>query len=407
MEHGTIKRDSYQIPEGLWSKVRNLLLIIGVLAWAATVIGAFADPKQFYFSYLTAFWYCTVITLGGVFWTFIQFVTGAAATTTVRRIMENIAAGLPYAIVLFIPVALGVHQLYTWADPVAAAHDPVFLFRGAYFHPTIFIARSIVLLVILSIFVIKVVQHATRIDTAGSIVGGLRESKLAEKWSAPGLIFLFLIATIFAWEWIMSLDAKAFSTIFGAYCLANGALACIGVVTLVGLYLRNNGVLENTINIEHYHDLGKWMFAVTVFWAYTAFAQYMLIWYANIPEETQYFYHRYQGTGIGSWYNVGMIQIFGHFLFPFVLLMGRTIKRRFASLGFAGIYLLVICYIDVYWMVMPMLHKQGVEIHWLDISTLLAVASFYGFLFWNRMKKYALVPVGDIRLVQSLAFKNQ
>jgi hypothetical protein len=129
----------------------------------------------------------------------------------------------------------------------------------------------------------------------------------------------------------------------------------------------------------------------------------MLIWYAKIPEETQYFFHRYQG----NWYDVGLILIYGHFLFPFVFLMGRAIKRKYAPLAFAGIYLLVICYIDVYWMVMPMIHKSGVVIHWLDFTTLVAVASVYGFLFWNRMKRHALVPVGDIRLVQALAFKNQ
>jgi hypothetical protein len=403
MEHEIAKRDSYQMPEGLWSKTRNLIAIIGIIAWALTLIGAFASPKQFYFSYLTAFWYCTVITLGGVFWMFIQFITGAAASATVRRIMENIAAGAPYAALLFVPVALGVHQLYTWADPVLAQQDPVFLDRGLYFNPTVFVIRSFILLAILCIFVLKVCQHGTRMDKTRSIVAGLAESKRAERWAAPGLVVLFLIATIFAWEWIMSLDAKAFSTIFGAYCLANGALGCIGVITLISLYLRRNRVLENTINIEHYHDLGKWMFCVVIFWAYTAFAQYMLIWYANIPEETQYFFHRYQGT----WYDVGLILIYGHFLFPFVFLIGRQVKRKFATLGFAAVYLLIICYIDVYWMVMPMLHKTGVVIHWLDLTTLLAVASVYGLVFWNRMKKHALVPVGDVRLIQSLAFKNQ
>lgn len=403
MEHGIEKQDSYQIPGDLWSRVRNWILIAGVVAWVLTLIGAFTDPKQFYFSYMTAFWYCTVITLGGVFWMFVQFVTGAATSTSSRRIVENIAAGLPYAAILFIPIVFGVHTLYTWADPKLASTDPTFLYRGTYFHPTVFVIRSFLLLGILSVFSVKVYQHAIRMDKAGSIPGGLRESKRAEKWAAPGLVFIFLISTTLAWEWIMSLDAKAFSTIFGAYCLANGALGCMAFITLVALYLRRNGVLENTINVEHYHDMGKWMFTVTIFWAYTAFAQYMLIWYAKIPEETQYFFHRYQG----SWYDVGLILIYAHFLFPFIFLMGRQLKRKFAALAFAGIYLLVICYIDVYWMVMPMLHKSGVVIHWLDFTTLVAVASVYGFLFWNRMKRHALVPVGDIRLIQALAFKNQ
>jgi hypothetical protein len=403
MEHGTTVKDSYQLPASVESKSRNIILLVGVIAWALTLFGAFSNPKQFYFSYLTGFWYCTVITMGGVFWMFVQYVTGAAASATVRRIMENIAAGVPAAALLFIPVALGIHELYTWADPAVVQKDPVLLDRGFYFHPTVWIVRAFVLMAILSVFVMKVYGHAIKMDKAGSIPAGLAESKRAERWAAPGIVVLFIVGTLFAWEWIMSLDARSFSTIFGAYCMANGGLACMGVIALIALYLRGNGVLTHTISIEHFHDLGKWMFAITVFWTYTAFAQYMLIWYANLPEETQYFFHRRQG----SWYTVGMILIFGHFLFPFLFLIGRWAKRNHGTLAFAAIYLMIVCYIDVYWMVMPMLHKTGVQFHWLDVTCVFAVGSVYAFLVWNRMRKHALVPVGDIRLIQSLAFKNQ
>ena len=116
MEHGIAKRDNYYLPEGLWKKTRNFILIIGVIAWLLTIIGAFVDPRQFYFSYITAFWFCTIIAVGGMFWTFVQFVSGAAASTTVRRIMENIAVCVPLAALLFIPVVFGMHDLYTWAN---------------------------------------------------------------------------------------------------------------------------------------------------------------------------------------------------------------------------------------------------------------------------------------------------
>jgi len=104
---------------------------------------------------------------------------------------------------------------------------------------------------------------------------------------------------------------------------------------------------------------------------------------------------------------VSVSLIFAHFLFPFLFMIGRTVKRRHATLGFAAVYLLIVCYIDVYWMVLPMLHKTGVQVHWLDFTTLAAVACAYGYVFWGRMRSHALVPVGDIRLVQSLAFRNQ
>ena len=230
MEHGNAKRDNYYLPEGLWKKTRNLIAIIGVIAWLLTIVGAFADSRQFFFSYITAFWFCTVIVVGGMFWTFIQFVSGAAASAAFRRIMENIAVCVPLAALLFIPLIFGMHDLYTWANTTVVQNDPVLLERGAFFNPTIFTIRAFIYIGILSFFALKVYRHATRIDATTSIIEGLAESKKAERWGAPGLVFVFLVATMIAWEWIMSLDARAFSTIFGVYCLANGALACIAAI---------------------------------------------------------------------------------------------------------------------------------------------------------------------------------
>jgi hypothetical protein len=222
------------------------------------------------------------------------------------------------------------------------------------------------------------------------------------RWSAPGLLMLVLSGTLAAFDWSMSLDPRWYSTIFGLYCFAGGAFAFMAAWHLILVSLREKGVLRNTVNAEHYHDIGKWMFALTVFWAYIAFSQYLLIWYANIPEETIWYLHRFTG----SWSWVSALLLFGHFIFPFLVLVLRSTKRNLRRLTLMAIWFLVIQYIDFYWQVMPNFYKNGVAFHWLDIACLIAPLSALGLVFWSRMKAHALMPIGDPRFEQSLHFQN-
>ena len=176
----------------------------------------------------------------------------------------------------------------------------------------------------------------------------------------------------------------------------------MAAMILIALALRRAGVLADAIHAEHYHDLGKWLFALTVFWTYIAFSQYMLIWYANIPEETIWFRHRMEG----SWMGVTQLLVFGHFLFPFLLLMPRAVKRNFTGLAVMASWLLAMHYMDLYWIVMPTLDKHGVHFHWLDVSTFVAVGSAFAYAFWSRLRRRALAPVGDPRFERSLKFQN-
>ena len=183
---------------------------------------------------------------------------------------------------------------------------------------------------------------------------------------------------------------------------AGGGLASMCTLVLISLGFRKAGVLTNSITEEHYHDLGKWMFAITIFWTYVSFSQYMLYWYANIPEETIWFKHRF----VGSWLNVSKFLVFGHFIFPLFFLITRKTKRNLSTLGAMAIWLLTMDYLDIHWNVMPTLHPTGFAPHWMDITAPIACASFYAFFFWNRLKQNALVPVGDVRFHQALAHHN-
>jgi hypothetical protein len=224
----------------------------------------------------------------------------------------------------------------------------------------------------------------------------------SKKWSAFGILVLTVTVTQAAYDWLMSLDAHWYSTMFGVYIYAGGAMAFIAVFILICLLLRSQGVMTRSITREHYHDLGKLLFAFTVFWAYCAFSQYMLIWYGNLPEETVWFKDRLTG----GWEFSQYVLIFGHFLIPFGVLMARAAKRNYTILAVMAVWLLVMHYFDLYWIVMPFHQPNGPMIHWLDIATVLAVGATYGLVFWSRMRKYSLVPVGDFRLAAALQFRN-
>ncbi len=398
MHHGPSVTDNYYLPDTAWAKTNRIILIAALIGWIPSILGLFINKEQFFFSYLTAFAFFLFTTLGAIFFVQVQYLTGSVWSVTVRRIMENIAASAPWFALLYIPLAFGIKTLYTWSHPELLAKDEILQGRATYFSTGFFFFRVILFFVIWSFLSLRIWRRSVAMDESHEAANIFKNVSL----SAPGLLLLFLSGSFAAWDWIMSLQPHWYSTMFGIYCLAGGAICFMAVVTLISLTLRDKGFLTHTITLEHYHDLGKWMFALTVFWTYIAFSQYMLIWYANLPEETIFFRARFEG----SWLWVSLFLVFGHFFFPFFLLLSRPAKRTLAILRFAAIWLLFACYVDDYWMVKPILNKDGVHLHWLDFTCLLAVGSVFAYAIVSKFRRNAMVPVGDLRFSRALAFRN-
>lgn len=389
--------DSYYVTPENWSAVRNSLALAALVSWIALGAGFVLDRRQFDFSYLVAFTYFSSLALGAMFFVMVQHLTGSAWSVTVRRLMESIMRAVPLAFLLVIPVFFGIHGLYEWAQG-GALRDPDLAKKAGYLNEQWFILRGLAAIGLWSVFALRLYSISRRQDENGS----LAFTKAAERWSAPGVIVLFLTASMAAFDWIMSLEPHWWSTIFGVYFLAGGAVAFLAALIAICLALRSAGYLVQSIREEHYHDLGKWLFALTVFWAYVAFSQYMLIWYGNLPEETFWYHKRLQG----SWSVWAPLLAGGHFLLPFFVLLPRASKRNYKILGFFAGWLLLMHYCDLYWQIMPVLHAKGVAFHWLDGAAMLAVGSAYGLAFWAGLKRKPLVPVGDPRLEQCLAFHH-
>lgn len=389
--------DNYFLSPGVWVKVRNSLAFVALIGWLASIAGFFLDRQQFHFSYLVAFLFCASISMGAMFYVMVQHLTGSAWSVTVRRLMEGLMRTAPVAIVLVLVVVAGIHYTYHWSHHEAAS-DPILKQKLSYLNEPWFMIRAAIVIGLWTLWATILYRRSRSQDRDGSIT----HTRSLIKWSAPGLFMLFITASIASIDWSMSLDPHWFSTMFGVYFLAGGAVGFMATLIIICLALRSAGYLTNAINEEHYHDLGKWLFALTVFWAYVSFSQYMLIWYGNLPEEIMWFKHRL----VGSWKGVSILLLVGHFLFPFFSLLPRGNKRNLKVLAFFAGWMLVMHYIDLYWQVMPVLHKEGISLHWMDLAGLLAVIGTYGVVFWHQFREKPLVPVGDPRLEQCLAFHN-
>jgi hypothetical protein len=222
------------------------------------------------------------------------------------------------------------------------------------------------------------------------------------KVSAWGLPVLAVTATFASFDLLMSLDPHWFSTIFGVYFFAGAMWATFAILVLVNLaFQRGNVGLVNVVTTEHYHDLGKFMFGFTVFWAYIAFSQYMLIWYGNIPEETLWYRHRLE---YGWEYN-SLALLVMHFIIPFLILLPRSTKRSVPVLAVMGVWFLIMHWFDLHWLALPVLHHDAM-FHWLDFTAWLGLFGLFVGAFLFRLARHSLIPRNDPYLSESLHFHN-
>lgn len=391
--------EEISIPEGsLWARLPMLGGIVGLVALGVSFAAGLGQPEQLYHSYLTSFYYFLTIALGALFFVLVQFATRAGWSVAVRRVAEHVAGTLPLFALLFVPILLGFHHLYEWSHEQVVAGDHVLQHKQPFLNPTGFVLRSVLYVAAWALLGWFFRRASMRQDEGGDSAITRRLQSL----SAPALIVFALTLTFAGFDWIMSLDPHWYSTVFGVYLFAGSVIAIMATLILLLLQLQASGVMVRVVSWEHYHDLGKLLFAFTVFWAYIAFSQFMLIWYGNIPEETAWFKHRW-GHG---WEVVSVLLAAGHFGLPFLFLLSREVKRRRATLLAACSWLLVMHYVDIYWLVMPSLHAEHFQIHWLDAATLVGVGGLFVGALGLTLRGQALVPVRDPRLAESLAFEN-
>jgi len=386
------------VPAG--SRLSRLPLVaggVGVLSILASwALGQ--GTRQLWFSWLVAFLFCLTLALGALFFVLVHFATKAGWGVAVRRLAENVAGALPVLAVLFLPVLLGLHDLYHWSDAEAAAHDPLLAAKAPFLDPGFFVIRAALYFAIWGGLGVLYLRSSRRQDDTGDERITRRLTALA----GPALVLFALSVSFAAIDWIMSLEPHWYSTVFGVYVFAGCVVSFFSLLVVLSALLGRAGVLRGVITVEHFHDMGKLMFAFTVFWAYIAFVQFFLIWYGNIPEETVWYLRRIDS----GWLPVSLLLAVGHFVVPFFFLMPRAIKRRTPLLVAGAVWMLFVHLVDLHWLVMPTLHQDGPHLGLVDLTTLLGVGGlFFAAVGWLLTRK-PLVPLGDPRLSESVAFEN-
>lgn len=387
------------IPPGSgWAKLPWVGGAVGLVATAATFALGVGDRHQLLRSWLVATLFFLTLALGALFFVLLHYVCRSGWSTVVRRLAEHLAGTLPLFALLLLPIALELPELYHWAEPGAAAGDPVLTGKLGFLNPGAFTLRAAAYLAAWGLLGWWFRRRSIAQDASGDLAITRRLRALA----APAMLVFAFTLTFAAFDWVMSLDAHWYSTIFGVYLFSGCAVAIYAALLVLVPALQRSGILADEVNAEHFHDLGKLLFAFVVFWAYIAFSQFLLIWYANLPEETEWFLHRWHG----GWQAASVALVLGHFVLPFFYLLPRAVKRRRGPIVVGALWLLAMHAFDLYWLVMPGLHPEGPRPQLLDLLAFLAVGGLFAAALGWSMRRPALVPVRDPRLAESLSFEN-
>ena len=321
-----------------------------------------------------------------------------------RRVTEAIAACvIPIGAITFIILMALVFghksNIYEWLNPELVAKDAVLKGKSGFLSPTFFIVWTTLTIGLWMFLGWKLRKISREIDdTPLSVEEGKKYIYKNTVWAATYIFwFALTVASVTPWLWLMSINAHWFSTMYSWYTFASSFVAGVALITLFVIYLKNLGYLEYT-NDEHLHDLGKFQFAFSIFWTYLWFAQFMLIWYANISEETIYFKTRFEGPYAGLFY----LNLVINFLAPLLIYMTRTAKRNYAIVTFMSVALLFGHWIDFFQMVFGSTMKDHVPMNIFDFGV---AAGFVGLIMWNVarvLSKYPLIPMNHPFLKESV-----
>jgi len=315
-----------------------------------------------------------------------------------RRMAEILSIGVLPLTFGSLVIVFGMHELYEWTHADVVAADPVLQHKSPWLNTTFFLIRYVFYFAVWNFLAFYFQHNSAKQDVT-------RDYKLTmnmERLAAPGIIFFAMTVTFAVFDFIMSLYPHWYSTIFGVYYFAGCVLGFFALVSIMTHLLQRAGKISEAVTIEHYHDMGKMLFAFVVFWAYIAFSQFMLIWYANLPEETAW----YQVRQTGGWATLAVVLIFGHFFVPFLWLLSRHMKRRKMVLTLAAFWMLSMHWLDLYFLIMPEISPGGPAFHLLDATCFLLLGGAMAAIAFWRLGKTNLIPIGDPRLAESMSLEN-
>ena len=370
-------------------------LILGVAALLAAAAGAFLWPDQFLRSYIWSYTFYVGLTLGCLAFAMLQYVTGGAWGVVIVRLCEAASRTLPLLALLFIPIAVGIPRLYVWARPAVVASDEVIRHKSMYLNTPFFLARTAIYFAGWMLLAWLLNRWSVRQDGtgAGRAYRGLRSV------SAVGLLFYGYSVTFMCIDWIMSLNPHWYSTMFGMLFVAGQGLSAMAFVICLVVILTSWSPFAEAITARHLHDLGKLLLAFVMLWAYLAFSQFLIVWAGNLPEEIPWYLNRMRG----GWQYLALVLVALHFAFPFALLLSRDVKRNFRLLTSVAVLILIMRYVDLYWLVAPDFRQGVFGVSWMDFVLPIGLGGLWLATFSWQLTRRPLLPVNDPHLEAALA----
>jgi hypothetical protein len=392
-------------PLQISSGLKNTLIFFVLLGIAAFIAAIIVNPQRAWYSFLLNHFFFLCLGLAGVFFTALQYATRSTWSVAVRRVAEGLTAYLPVAAILSVLLIIGAKYLYSWTFPTLTTEHPLHYEgeiapggRLSYLNLPMFSLRTGVFLLIWMAFGIIMVRNSLRQDTTSEENLSKKNIKLATAF-LPIFAFTFTMACV---DMLMSLEPRWYSTIFGVYCFAGLFQAGLAFIIILVIKLKRSGPLAGVVNPAHLKDLGGLLFAFSVFMAYIGFSQFMLQWYANMPEETFWFMRRLDG----NWLWLALILPFFKFVIPFFGLLSQDAKRSEKRMLFVSTAVLIGCWLDVYWTVVPVFKEIPSLLSWAEIGIGLGFAGLFGLSLTWFFKKNSILPVGDPRIKASVNWQG-
>jgi hypothetical protein len=364
---------------------------IGVLTF---IVGLMKFPEQLWTSYLTSYFFYASLGLGGMFFLGINYVTKAGWMVSIRRYVEAMTSFIPVILVGGLVLLLGLKKLYLWGDQATFNETELFHTKAAYLNPTFFAIRMVVFCSAMLVFRKLLVGNSLKQDVDGKEI----YTHQSVGTSIAFLLVFSLGFSLFSVDLLMSLLPQWYSTIYGIYMFSGMFQATMAALMLLMIYVRRQGFVKGYVSDEHIHDVAKYMKAFTIFWAYIAFSQYMLIWYANIPEETEFYLMRMSP----GWLGISLFLLVFKFIVPFLALLPRWAKRSESNLILVSILILITQYVDIYWQIYPNFFDNHVTFGFMEVGLFLGFGGLFLLGVISFLSKNSLVPLKDPRLHEAV-----
>lgn len=387
-------------PAVIPAKFRNLLLAAAGVGIVIFAVALAVNPQRAWFSFLDNFIYFLILGLAGTFLAALQAIVNATWSVPFRRVAESMSSYVPVAAIFAVILLFGVHHIYPWAK---AGYQFDASSKKLYFNLPFYFSRTIVYVGLWSLLSWLLVRMSLRQDKNPESLPH-RES-FGNITTARGRLSAFFLVT-FAYtftlatvDWVMSLEPKWDTTMWGVYCFAGLFQSGLALVMLISVLMRRRGMFGDAMRDHHYVDLSRMLHAFSIFMVYIGFAQYMLIWYANYHEETIYLHQRI----VGGWSIIFFALLFLKWVLPFTILLNQKIRTKEKALITIASLILFAEWLDIYWLIMPSIHQTLYIPGWVEIGVFLAFLGVFGTIVTRFLSRHSTIPVGDPRLLNSVA----